>query len=421
MPSVRCEQRARGRARLKAQRDAQQKQGELARKNREAAIQIFADPDNLKAILGIASLGELNEVGPRKLPLGLTAPVFVMAPMVKQSGLAFRDLVRAHSCTLCYSEMMMADEFSISETYRRKAFGNGVGVADHPLVVQFAAGDPDVLLLAALAAQQMGADAVDLNLGCPQPRAREHGYGAWLASDIANWPRIDSMVRTCASCKELRIPVLCKVRLQPTLHATVEFARMLEDAGCAMLAIHGRQLAGDAQNCRRQDAANLEAIAAVRASLHIPVITNGNVQCAKDVFANLKSTHCEGIMCGEQLLRDPALFQRAVFEERRSEEANAAVPGSVALADELLVRCHCLDDKNGETFTVWDSDNAEVVRRHLKAMYTGSVNAGGAFREEWLSVSAEMAHIAATSAATVVNACPDKVVAARSYWRARCC
>ena len=61
---------------------------------------------------------------PRPLPLGLgTSPAFVMAPMVKQSDRAFRQLVRQHGCSLCYTEMFMARDFASSEEYRRRALG----------------------------------------------------------------------------------------------------------------------------------------------------------------------------------------------------------------------------------------------------------------------------------------------------------
>ena len=240
----------------------------------------------------------------RELPCGLVAPVFVMAPMVKQSERPFRAMVRSHGCSLCYTEMFMADEFAASAEYRRSALGDGVDDADHPLFVQFAANDPQVLLQAALAAQELGAtqkphriqhmyhcsaslyhctvslccncfrcgefagvvfkaDGVDLNLGCPQRRAREGRYGAWLANDEHEWPMIAEMISACSRCAELRIPVCCKIRLQHTLAGTIKFAKLLQEAGCPLLAIHGRKLLCS-KSKHREGAADLGAIAAVR-------------------------------------------------------------------------------------------------------------------------------------------------------------
>ena len=88
--------------------------------------------------------------------------------MVTQSDAAFRLLTRRHGARLVYSEMLMADEFAADPSYRQTGLGLQGGCvpeADHPLIVQFAANDPEVLLRAALAAQECGADAVDINLG----------------------------------------------------------------------------------------------------------------------------------------------------------------------------------------------------------------------------------------------------------------
>eukprot|EP00928_Gymnodinium_smaydae_P080364 TRINITY_DN64077_c0_g1_i1.p1 TRINITY_DN64077_c0_g1~~TRINITY_DN64077_c0_g1_i1.p1 ORF type:complete len:525 (-),score=127.79 TRINITY_DN64077_c0_g1_i1:106-1590(-) len=311
----------------------------------------------------------------RALPLGLSAPVFAMAPMVTQSDYAFRRLLRAYGCTLCYTEMLMASEFGESEGYRQRALGSGVRAEDHPLVVQFAANDPDTLLKAALHAQRMGADAVDINLGCPQWKAKQHRYGAWLAADVTAWPTIEAMVAACARCPDLRIPVTCKIRLQPTIEATVDFARRLEAAGCALLTIHGRGLSS--VKLRRDAVANLDAVAEIRRALRVPVLANGNVRCAADVAANLRSTGCEGVMVGEQILRDPALFQRARSLVAAEDSGSAAaVPCLAGLIDEYLRYCLRQEAEaaaTGEAFSVWDLRACDVVRNHLRSMLVGAV------------------------------------------------
>ena len=105
----------------------------------------------------------------------------------------------------------------------------GVEIVDRPLVVQFAANDPAVLLEAALHAQALGADAVDINFGCPQRRASEGHYGAYLL-DRPDWALCESMVRTLSEDARCRIPCFCKIRLidWDDFEATIEFARALE-------------------------------------------------------------------------------------------------------------------------------------------------------------------------------------------------
>mmetsp|Transcript_16339 Transcript_16339/g.30739 ORF Transcript_16339/g.30739 Transcript_16339/m.30739 type:complete len:336 (-) Transcript_16339:41-1048(-) len=285
--------------------------------------------------------------------------------MVKQSDRAFRALVRSHGCSLCYSEMFMADEFAASPEYRRRALGKKVDEADHPLFVQFAANDAQTLLAAALAAQDMGADGVDINLGCPQRRAREGNYGAWLANDEVAWPGIAHMIKVCTQCPELHIPISCKIRLQHTLASTIKFAKLLEESGCSLLAIHGRKLLCS-KSKHRDGPADLGAIAAVRQHLCIPVVTNGNVRCPKDVYKNLETTRCEGIMCAEQLLHDPALFRRAIAWQEGSDFDE---PSADDLVDEYLGYC-CKFGAEDETvcFSVWGASTGHVIREHVHRM-----------------------------------------------------
>lgn len=170
--------------------------------------------------------------------LTLRTPIWAVAPMVTQCDPAFRQLCRRYGATLVYSEMLVAAEFAADADYRRIGLGlregeTQVAPEDHPLVVQFAANEPGTLLAAALAAQACGADAVDINLGCPQNRAKEQHYGSYL-TDPVDWALVCEMVRHCIASDELRIPVTCKIRLQPTISATIDFARRLEAAGCML-------------------------------------------------------------------------------------------------------------------------------------------------------------------------------------------
>ena len=251
--------------------------------------------------------------------LKLRTPVWTVAPMVTQCDAPFRLLLRRYGARLVYSEMLMAEQFAVDAAYRATGLGlikDRVSEEDHPLTVQFAVNNPKTLVRAGVVAQRCGADAIDINLGCPQNRAKEGRYGSFI-TDPHDWPLCCAMVRACVESNELTIPVTCKIRLQKTVEATVEFALMLEAAGCAMIAVHGRRRGNEKH--RRSGPADLEAIAAVKDALRIPVLTNGNVSSFDDALESLRITRCDGVMSAEQVLRDPALFLRCNLALRARE------------------------------------------------------------------------------------------------------
>jgi tRNA-dihydrouridine synthase 1 len=227
--------------------------------------------------------------------------------MVGGSELAFRLLARRHGAQLCYTPMMHADRF-VEPCF--VAGPRGVGPLrtqpdDAPLVAHFCGNDPATLLAAGKRAERYCV-AVDLNLGCPQRSAHSGRYGSFLADEVDR-PLVLEIVATLA--RGLRVPVFCKIRLQDEPEETLRYARQLQQAGCALLAVHGR-VRGDPLH-RRKGPADLRQVAAVKAALRIPVLTNGNVRDAGELLASLSTTKADGVMSAEGALDDPAIFARA--------------------------------------------------------------------------------------------------------------
>ncbi|XP_027918968.1 tRNA-dihydrouridine(16/17) synthase [NAD(P)(+)]-like isoform X1 [Vigna unguiculata] len=255
----------------------------------------------------------------------LGRPRFIVAPMVDNSELPFRMLCRKYGAQGAYTPMLHSRIFSETEKYRNEEFTTCK--EDRPLFVQFCANDPDVLLEAARKVEPY-CDYVDINLGCPQRIAKRGNYGAFL---MDNLPVVKSLVEKLA--ENLQVPVSCKIRLFPNLEDTLKYARMLEEAGCMLLAVHGRTRdEKDGKKFR----ADWKAIRAVKNAVRIPVLANGNIRHMDDVRDCLEETEVEGVLSAETLLENPALFAGFRTAEWVSESEGTNVDGKLDQADLLI-------------------------------------------------------------------------------------
>ncbi|KAE9614279.1 hypothetical protein Lal_00016679 [Lupinus albus] len=253
-------------------------------------------------------------------------PRFLVAPMVDNSELPFRLLCRKYGAEAAYTPMLHSRIFTETEKYRKEEFTTCE--EDRPLFVQFCANDPDVLLEAARKVEPY-CDYVDINLGCPQRIAKRGYYGAFLMDNLA---LVKSLVENLTL--NLQVPVSCKIRLFPNLEDTLKYARMLEDAGCSLLAVHGRTRdEKDGKKFR----ADWKAIRAVKDAVKIPVLANGNVRHMDDVKDCLEETGVEGVLSAETLLENPAVFAGFRTAEWVSEsEGGGNIDGKLDQADLLV-------------------------------------------------------------------------------------
>jgi tRNA-dihydrouridine synthase 1 len=183
----------------------------------------------------------------------------------------------------------------------KDAYMDGNPKIDRPLFVQFCANDPDHFLEAAKIVQPY-CDAVDLNLGCPQGIARRGNYGSFLQED---WETIRKLISTLH--EKLDIPVTAKMRVLETREKTLEYAKMILDAGASIITVHGRQREQKGHNTGLAD---WRVLRYLRESLppETVIFANGNILQNGDIQTCLEETKADGVMSAEGNLYDPSIF-----------------------------------------------------------------------------------------------------------------
>lgn len=241
----------------------------------------------------------------------LKSPRHVCAPMVNQSELAFRILVARYNVQLSYTPMIHARNFVADPKYRATQLQFDPQL-DPLCIAQFCGNDAVTLLQAGLLIQDHpGVVAMDLNIGCPQGIAKKGKYGAFLLDE---WQLLADIVQTISA--QVKIPITCKIRLLPTIEHTIALAQLLERSGCSLLTVHGRTRD---QLKEQVGACSLESIAAIKAALTIPVLSNGGVENMNDVARHFEVCKIDGVMSSEGLLCNPALFASSTDGKTRAD------------------------------------------------------------------------------------------------------
>lgn len=231
--------------------------------------------------------------------------VKICAPMVRYSKLPFRLLVREYGCDLAFSPMIMAESFAVSQKARENEFSTST--RDKPLIVQFASNTVDQFVEASKIVSNY-CNGVDLNCGCPQGWALREGIGASL---IDKPEFISDLVRqTRNQCRD-DLLVSIKIRIHSDYQKTIELCRQVESAGVHFISVHGRT------KYQRAEPVNWEAVTAIKQSVQIPVIANGDIKSLDDVIRVKQETNVDGVMAARGLLENPAFY--AGFSETPKE------------------------------------------------------------------------------------------------------
>jgi len=240
--------------------------------------------------------------------LKLDNPV-ILAPMAGVTDFAFRQLVKEFGCGLVCAEMVSSKGLLYNND--RTVEMLAIHPNEKPISLQIFGSEPEIMARAAQIVEEKGADILDLNMGCPVPKVVKNQEGSALMRN----PQLAGKI-VQAVVKAVEIPVTVKMRKGwsgKEVNA-VELAKIVEQAGAAAVAVHGRT-----REQYYSGQADWEIIKKVKEHLSIPVVGSGDVTTPQDARRMLEETGCDGVMIGRGALGNPWIFSRTIHYLRTGE------------------------------------------------------------------------------------------------------
>lgn len=232
--------------------------------------------------------------------VNITNNIF-LAPMAGVTDLSFRRICREWGAGLTVTEMVSAKGLYYKDKKTPELLARDAD--ETPSAAQIFGSEPEIIAQAADTALSFGADILDINMGCPAPKIVSNGDG----SAIMKNPRLAGEIVRSAVKAAGEAPVTVKLRAgwdKSSINA-VEIAKIIEDSGAAAIAIHPRT-----RDMFYSGEADWELISAIKRTVSIPVIGNGDIFSACDAMRMFEKTGCDAVMIGRGAQGNPFIFRQ---------------------------------------------------------------------------------------------------------------
>ncbi len=240
----------------------------------------------------------------------------LQSPLSGVTDLVFRRLVRRYAPnSMMYTEMVSAREIHHLQELPRIM---EIDADEQPISIQLFDCRPDFMAEAAQKAVAEGAKTIDINMGCPVNKITKKGGG----SSLLRQPEVAAaIVQEVAQAVDVPVTVKTRLGWDEQEITILDFAKRLEDAGAAMLTLHGRT-----RSQGYNGAANWEWIRRVKEVLSIPVIANGDIFSVEAAVSCLQATAADGVMCSRGTLGYPFLVGEIDYFLRTGEKLASPTP-----------------------------------------------------------------------------------------------
>ncbi len=258
-------------------------------------------------------------------------PIVALAPMAGVTDASYRQLIKQIAPdTVVYTEFLSTDaiHYGASKTMGMLAFDP---VVEFPFVVQVFGKEPEHFLSAAKVIESMGANGIDINMGCPAAKVVSSCHGSAL---IQKPELAQALVE--ATKKEVSIPVSVKTRLGWTTPDTlIPFCKKLVDAGADALAIHGRTY-----HEKFSGQADWDPIYELKNAVDVPVLGNGDIFTAQDALD--KIGNLDGVMIGRGTFGNPWLMKDVADALATGKAPEKPTVETISFAEKVpFILSHC--------------------------------------------------------------------------------